>query len=369
MKVAFFIPSLGGGGAERMFARMATYFASLGHAVDMVLMNAAKVEYRDELSDAVRIVDLKMPRLWTSLLAFRHYLKHEKPDVVISAMPLANGIAAWARRLTRYAPPVVLTEHNAVSLAFGDLDVPRYRPLMWVIRPSYRFADAIVAVAGGVAKRLRTVPGVKNDRIHVIYNPAWCPEMEVQAREQISHPWLLQKDVPVVVAIGRLEAQKDFATLLNAFAKIRKKRQVRLVLLGEGSLRASLERLAQELGVSDDLSMPCFVENPVAYLSRAIVFVLSSLHEGLPTVLIEAMTCATPVVCTDCPSGPAEILEGGRYGPQVPVGDAYALAAAIERQLAKPTPPDLLRARAREFSVEVSAGAYLKLIEDLCARA
>lgn len=368
LHISLLIPSLHGGGAERMFVRMATHFADLGHRVELVLMNVVKMEYRDELSSRVRIVDLQTPRLWTSLPAFRHYMIREKPDVVISAMPLANGIAAWAKRLTGSASQVILTERNAISLAFGDLDVPRYRPLMWAIRRSYRFADALVGVSLGVAERLQTVPGVSQDRVHVIYNPAWRPDMEGLAREPVPHPWLMQRDLPVIIAIGRLEAQKDFPTLLRAFAKVRKKREARLVLLGEGSLRRSLEALARELGVADDLSMPGFKTNPFAHLARADLFVLSSAHEGFGNVLVEAMASGTPVVSTDCPSGPAEILDGGRYGPLVPVGDANALAIAIEQELDNPTPAELLKARASKFSVEASANAYLKLAEDLCAR-
>lgn len=365
MKLALFIPSLGGGGAERMFARLATQFAGLGHEVDLVLMTSDGIAYRDEQSDAVRIVDLQRPRLWTSFFAFRRYLAREKPDVVISAMPLANAIAAWSRRLAKTATPVILTEHNAVSLAFGDCDVPRYRPLVWAARSSYRFADAAVGVSSGVAARLRTVPGVRAAKVHVIHNPAWSKDMEERALEPVQHPWLVERGVPVIIGIGRLEAQKDFGTLLRAFAKCRLDREVRLLLLGEGSQRAQLEALARELGIADDLSMPGFVENPFACMGRATLLVLSSIHEGLPTVLIEAMACGTPVVSTDCPSGPTEILGGGRYGQLARVGDAAALAAAILAELDEPTPAERLKARARDFSVEASAAAYLKLIENL----
>lgn len=367
MRISLFIPSLRGGGAERMFVRMATRFANLGHRVDIVLMTCDTMTYQDELSPDVRIIDLKTPRLWTSLPAFRHYLKLERPDMVISAMPLANGIAAWATRLLKSPPGLILTEHNAISLAFGDLDIPRYRPLIWAIRPSYRFADVIVGVSAGVGERLRMVPGVGMDKVHVIYNPAWLPEMEQRALEPAPHSWLSQQDIPVLLGIGRLEPQKDFATLFNAFARVHRKRHVRLILLGEGSLRASLEHLAQTLGISGDVLMPGFMENPFAYLSRSSVFVLSSIHEGFGNVLVEAMACGTPVVSTDCPSGPAEILGGGRYGPLVPVGDAEALATAIETQLDHPTPVDLLKARAREFSVEAAAAAYLELSERVVA--
>jgi glycosyltransferase involved in cell wall biosynthesis len=362
VNLCLFIPSLRGGGAERMFVRMATRFAHLGHHVDIVLMSAKGAEYCDELSPEVRLVDLQTPRLWTSLPAFRRYVKRERPHAVISAMPLANGIAAWAKQSLKRPPILILTEHNAVSLAFGDFDVPRYRPLMWAIRSSYRFADALVGVSRGVADRLRRMPAVKVDRTHVIYNPAWHASMEARALEPVSHPWLVERTDPVVLAVGRLEAQKDFATLLRAFALLRQRRPVRLIIMGEGSQRPQLEQLAQALGIDHDVSMAGFTENPFAFMARANVFVLSSIHEGFGNVVVEAMACGTPVVSTDCPSGPSEILDGGRYGPLVPGGEPVALSAAIEQQLDHPTPAAALRARAREFSVEASADAYLKLI-------
>lgn len=365
-KIAFFIPSLRGGGAERMFARMATHFTELGHSVDMVVMSSANSEYQEELSEKVRMVDLKTPRLWTSLPAFRRYCLEEKPDVVISAMPLANGIAAWVMRLMKAPPRLVITEHNAISMAFGDLDVPKYRPLMWLIRPSYRWADAAVGVSEGVAKRLRRMAGLAPNRVYSIPNPAWAPDIETHANSAAStHGWLEDKRVPIIISAGRMEAQKDFANLLRAFSKVRSRRLAKLVIIGEGSQRRQLEALAIELGIDQDLAMPGFQKNPFVWFAKADVYGMSSIHEGLPTVLIECMACGTPVVSTDCPSGPSEILEGGVYGPLVPVGDHAALAEAIEQQLDNPISVDWLKARAREFSIEASCSAYWDLIENL----
>lgn len=365
LRICLFLPSLGGGGAERVFARLAMQLVRRGHSVAIVLMTSAQMEYREEMSSAVRIVDLKRPRLWTSLPTFRRYLLREKPDVVISAMPLANGVAAWAVRLSRRASILLLTEHNAVSMAFGDLAVRRYRPLMWAIRPSYRFADALVGVSEEIGRRLCRMRGVDRGKVNVIYNPAWHPSIEAQAAEAVSHPWLNDGGVPVVIAVGRLEKEKDFHSLLVAFALLRRRRPARLMVLGEGSQRKALERLAAELEITNDFSMPGFVANPFALMARADVFVLSSVHEGLPTVLVEAMACGTAVVSTDCPSGPSEILDGGLYGPLVPVGDCGAMATAIGQQIDDPMPAERLRARAREFATETSTDAYLTLIASL----
>ena len=172
------------------------------------------------------------------------------------------------------------------------------------------------------------------------------------------HPWLDGSDIPVVIAAGKLKPQKDFETLLRAFALVQAKRNARLIILGRGPKKQALRELATELGISDCFQLPGHVRNPYAYFSRAAVFVLSSAWEGLPNVLIEAMACGCSVVSTDCPSGPFEILEEGAVGRLVPVGDATAMAKAIIESLDNPTRKDVLLARARAFSYEEAISAY-----------
>lgn len=368
MRISLLIPSLAGGGAERMFVSTANRLAEQGHKIDLVLMTSSDAQYVLDLSSAVRIVDLRRPRLWTSPPALRQYIVRERPDVVISAMPLANAIAASVLHTVIHRPILILTEHSAVSLAFGDCNTPRYWPLMQIIRHSYQLADAVVGVSKGVADRVRQMPGVRSDNVHSIYNPVWRPEIAVRAMEPPVGSFPDEKGNPVVIAAGRLEPVKDFHTLLKAFALLRHSRKASLVILGEGSLRGDLERHARDLNISQDLMMPGFVENPWAYFSRSDVFVLSSTHEGFGNVLVEAMACGTPVVSTDCPSGPAEVLEGGRYGSLVAAGDYVAMAAAIGAMIDCPTPAEALRARATEFSVEAAVDAYLELLDSVTAR-
>ena len=178
------------------------------------------------------------------------------------------------------------------------------------------------------------VTGIPRERIKVIFNPSVVgTEVAEKAKAPLDHPWFEPGQPSVVVAVGRLQEQKDYATMIRAFAQVRKARPVRLLILGEGKERPMLEALIEELGLQEDVGLPGFVMNPYAYLARASLFVLSSRWEGLPTVLIEALCCGTPVVSMDCPSGPREILRGGEYGRLVPVGDAEALARAIEKTL------------------------------------
>ena len=200
------------------------------------------------------------------------------------------------------------------------------------------------------------------ERIRTVYNPVVSADLDRKARESPPHPWFDDRPCPVILAIGRMKKVKDFSTLLRAFARLLVQRPARLIVLGEGRLRPSLQSLAWELGIAERVDFPGFQENPYAFLAKADLFVLSSRHEALPTVLIEAMACGCPVVSTDCPSGPREILEDGRLGPLVPVGDTEALAKAMARVLDEPPSRDLLRERASFFSVERAVERYERLL-------
>jgi glycosyltransferase involved in cell wall biosynthesis len=186
------------------------------------------------------------------------------------------------------------------------------------------------------------------------------PELYRLAEEPLDHPWFAPGQPPVILGVGRLEPQKDFATLLRAFSTVHADRPCRLVILGEGGQRRELQALAAELGIAADLAMPGFVTNPYAYLRHASLFAFSSRWEGFGNALVEALAVGTPVVSTDCPDGPSEILEGGRFGPLVPVGDHAALADAMRLVLDGPPAPDQLRAAAQRYTQEVSATAYLE---------
>lgn len=281
---------------------------------------------------------------------------------VLAGMPIANAAAILGRALSGTKTPVILSEHNARSLVFGDLDLPRHRPLVWATRYAYRFAERIIAVSHGVAERLVAAAGVEEHRIAMIHNPCWTADMVHLAAKPVRSPWALNEGPPIILAAGRLENQKDFATLISAFAMVLKKRPARLLILGEGSLREKLQAQIEAAGLSTHVLLAGFQDNPFAFMSKASVFVLSSVHEGFGNVLVEAMAVGTPVVSTDCPSGPSEILDGGRYGPLVPVGDAPALAVAIASVLDNPTRADVLQRRAKDFSLDAAADAYMRVL-------
>jgi glycosyltransferase involved in cell wall biosynthesis len=297
------------------------------------------------------------------LPALVRYLRDEHPRVVISALNYVNVVTLWARSLSRVDVPVIVSEHNTPSVLRLVSHKRRARLMPRLTRHFYRWADRIVAVSEGVAQDLTRSLGIDPERIEVIYNPVITPELRERARAAVDHPWLVAGAPPLIVAVGRMAAQKDYPLLLRAFEQVRRKRAARLMILGDGPLRDRLQAQAKEMGISDAVSMPGFVDNPLAFVSRASLFALSSRCEGLPTVLIEALYCGTPIVSTDCPSGPREILKAGRYGRLVPVGDADALSAAMENALRErpPAPPE---ESWKPYTVDHAVDGFCRLLSD-----
>ncbi len=275
-------------------------------------------------------------------------------------------MAVWAARLAGLPVRVLVSERNPPSIALGGSRRWRRRYLPGLMARTYPLADAVVAVSQGVAADLSAITGLPLNRIVTIYNPVVGDEIAALARAPAPHSWFAPGQPPVVLAAGRIADQKDYPTLIRAFADLRARRLARLVILGEannqskaGDQRAVLLDLARELGVAPDVGLLGYVANPYAYMARATVFVLSSKFEGFGNALVEAMACGCAVVSTDCPGGPREILDAGRYGDLVPVGDSAAMAAAIERAIDGHRVAASVRDRAARFTASAAADAYL----------
>jgi glycosyltransferase involved in cell wall biosynthesis len=328
--------------------------------VDLIL---AKREgpYVSEVHENVNVVDLKAGGVLKSLPALIRYLRKAQPAALLSAMDHSNIIALWANRLARVQARVVVSVHDTLSMSVKHSN-NRARLIPYIARWCYGWADGVVAVSRGVADNLSNTIKLPRERIRVIYNPVVVPELSQMAREPVEHTWFRDGGLPVVLGAGRLTAQKDYPTLLRAFSLVIKARPARLLILGEGEERASLEAMVRDLGLKDVVDLPGFVKNPYAYMSKAAVFALSSAWEGFGNVLVEAMAVGTPVVATNCPSGPAEILENGKYGQLVKVNNAEAMAEGILAQLDRPTNSEVLQHRAREFSYDEIADQYLELL-------
>jgi glycosyltransferase involved in cell wall biosynthesis len=246
----------------------------------------------------------------------------------------ANVTLLAARRISRYRGRVVVVEQNTLSLAAVHGKSRRDRLMPRLVGRFYPWADYVVGVSEGVVDDLVQYADLGPEKMRVVFNPIVSDDLTEKARAALDHPWFADGSPPVLVAAGRLRPQKDFPTLLRAFAQVAAGRPARLLILGEGPERARLESLVAELGLDDAVQLPGATSNPYAYMARAAAFVLSSRWEGLPTVLVEALACGAPIVSTDCPSGPREILAGGRYGMLVPVEDVDALAGALAAALA-----------------------------------
>lgn len=360
-KISLYLPSLRGGGAERVMLNLACGFAESGHAVDLVLARA-EGPYLNAVPDNVRVVDLKASRVLKSLPGLVRYLQRERPFILLSALVHANITALWARKIFRIPTRIVISVHNTLSISLQSTASVRDRLIPLCTRIFYPWADLVIAVSRGVAEDLLCLTNLSSDKVKVIYNPVVTPELMKKAREPLNHPWFTQREIPVILGVGRLNKAKDFPTLINAFKIVRKQRPARLLILGEGEERSSLEALIRDLGLSEEVQLYGFDDNPYRYMSRASVFALSSVYEGFGNVLVEAMACGCPVVSTDCPGGPAEILGNGAYGPLVPVGDAAALAEKIIDTINIPPDPDLLKQRASMFSIRRICSQYLEVI-------
>lgn len=333
-RLTIFLPALYGGGAERTMLNLAEGIAGRGHNVDLVLAQA-EGPYLAQVPESVRIVDLgegsivNRNRTLTRLPSLIRYLRDVQPDAMLSALSRANLVAIFARRIAGTPERVVVNQQNTVSKDAPNFPDRLGRQAPRLAKYIYRWADSVVGVSQGVVDDLVDSVGVPQDLVKVIFNPGITPELRKKAQAPLDHPWFQPGEPPVVVAVGRLSMQKDFPNLITAFARLRQSRPARLLILGEGDQRRMLEKLAGDLGVEQDVALPGFVENPYPYIVNASVYVLSSLWEGLPTVLVEALYCGPPIVATDCPSGPREILRNGDFGRLVPVGDPEVLAEAI----------------------------------------
>jgi glycosyltransferase involved in cell wall biosynthesis len=362
--IALLLPSLAGGGAERMTINLARGLAESGHRVDLVLAQAVG-PYRDLVPSSVRRIDLGRRQMVAALWPLVRYLRRERPRALLAAMNHASIVALWAARLAGTGTPVIAGVRSQLSVEARRSPLLGDRLMPLLARVFFPWARAVVAVSAGVAEDLRTRIGLDATLIRVINNPVVTPDLAELAAEVPSHPWLAEPSLPVILGAGRLTPQKDFSTLIRAFAHVRATRPARLVIIGEGPERRALEALVDRLDLADSVALPGFQSNPFACMRAASLFVLSSAWEGLPGVLIQAMACGTPVVSTDCPSGPREILDvgGTPLGALVPVGDSRALADAMLNALAAPPAADILRRRAADFSMAKVAEQYLELLD------
>jgi glycosyltransferase involved in cell wall biosynthesis len=326
--VSILLPSLRGGGAERVMLNIGKGLSEDSCKIEYVLVKATG-SFLKQVPTECRVIDLGARKALTALPSLIRYLKSQKPTVVLSSLPHINLTAIFAVLIARTNTKVVLIEHNTLSQSMAHSSRKVDRLLPYLMRIFYRFSDHIVAVSNGVAVDLEQMLRLPKGRLSVIYNPVITPDLLEKSNRPIAHPWYQKRRTPVILAIGRLTQAKCFDLLLRSFQKARLQEDANLIILGEGPDRKALEALTNKLNLRDHVQLPGFVDNPYQYIKNSNLFVLSSLWEGLPTVLIEALYLGVPIISTDCPSGPKEILKNGRWGTLIPMKDADALTTAI----------------------------------------
>ncbi|WP_374276690.1 glycosyltransferase [Azonexus sp.] len=355
--IAIFIPNVKGGGAERVMVTLANTFASSGHRVDL-LLGSAEGEYLSEVASAVNIVNFNVRRAVSCLFPLLKYLREKKPDAILSALNYINIISIIAHKLARSTSRLVVSERNTlVCLKCGWVNKLIYH-LISILYPA---ANSVISVTKEGAVELIDAFNLSSEKVYSISNPLEVNRIKELSKSPFSHPWLESNQPPIVLAVGRLSPQKNFSALIQAFSILRSQRLAHLVILGEGPLRGKLESQINDLGLQNDVLMPGFVENPFKWMARCKIFVLSSDHEGYPNVLIQAMACGAKIISTNCPTGPYEILEGGRLGTLVAVGDVVALGAAMIKEIDSNVVPDY-SVKLLENSPQGISGQYISAI-------
>ncbi len=357
-RIAFFLATSGHSGVDRIAAHLLPALARRGYQVDLLTVRRHG-PYLEPVHSNLRVIRFSTNHVYSALFHLVRYLKDCQPLVLLSDKDRVCRTALLARTIARVKTRLFFRQGTTISMDLASRG-PMDRLLQTVsLRYLYRFAEKVIVPSEGAAWDLASYARLGLEQIRVVPSPVVTRELLEGEQPLPDHPWY-RDSVPIVIGVGELCARKDFATLIKAFARVRQKRPLRLIILGRGRQRERLLDLCQKLGVSEDVSLPGFVKNPYPYVAHARVFAFSSRWEGLGFALIEALALGTPVVSTDCPHGPREILANGRYGPLVPVGDAGALAQALERILDSPPQKEHLREAVRPYEVEVSATAYLE---------
>lgn len=358
-KIAIFLPSLSDGGAEKVMVSLANNFASKFYSVDLLLVSQEGV-YFNMLSDEVRLINLDKSRAIYVVPRILKYLKNERPDVLLSALTHTNVIALICKVLCLRKIRVVVSERSIISnstLLSGNC---LYLINKSILKLLYPLADSIIAISKGCAKDLVETLKISNKKIVVINNPLIKDSnININDSNEDKINLSLQHNNNLIIAVGRLKKVKNFPLLIKAFDIVRKTVPSSLIILGEGPERNNLEKLIKELHLEKSISLPGFVNNPIDYMKKSEVFVSSSSWEGFGNVIVEAMSVGLKIVSVDCPGGPREILEDGKWGKLVPLNNVSLLADAIKKIIDEEVKYDV-KLRASHFNINDIADKYLQ---------
>lgn len=360
--ISIYLPSFDSSGITRLYFNLIPFFIVAGFSVILVV-DVVEGNLKDYIPEGVKVIEFRTNKFTKTFPLLLKFLRDAKPDIVISAHKHKNIIIIWAMRILKSDTIHVLTNHTPVypsilvDRSIGNIALPILYKLF------VRYADCLVAVSNGIADELR-LKYVKNKKINVILNGVITDDFNHRLGEQYYHPWLIEdRTWTTFVSIGRLEPEKDFETLLISFADFLRQHDGRLIIFGEGRLRNKLQKLIIDKGISDYVDLPGFVENILPALRMSNAFVMSSIIEGWPLALAEAIAVGVSSISTDCPYGPSEILEEGKFGILVPVEDWRELSLAMSKIVEKPFLTPDLQGRGKNFTVAYCAKQYLELFD------
>lgn len=367
LKISFYTLQLGNQPIVHGNIKFADYLLAKAFPNAKIQFVAHEIEdsWRDIDGRDSEVILLRSRKIMEKIRDFRKYLLEDRPDIVFASGPIMGAVSIFSKLSLGSKAKIVLHLHNVTSIYMGkQKTIFDRRGIRVFFKLFSKRLFRIICVSKGVSRDFCEWIGVKCDNIITIYNPVRT-RCEVDHLKATSpHAWLEHKELPVIVMVNRLSYEKDIATSLRSIGALTDRMKVRLIVVGKGDLLDELKSLAAELGISDYVDFYGFSSNPFYFFDRADLFLISSIYEGFGNVIVEAMSSGCPVVATDCPGGPREILDNGKYGELVPVGDSAALAAAIERSLSREHDTEALRVRAKEFSIDVQGRIFEKVVVD-----
>jgi glycosyltransferase involved in cell wall biosynthesis len=366
-EIAFYLPNLEGGGAERAIVTVANQLAAGGIRIELVVGNAVG-PYLAEITPAVSFVEIGASSKLGSIVGLLKYLRSRKPPCIMSALDLPNLQLIAAAKLARYRGRLLISQRATIGPAYDDISPLHRQAYLTAIRFAYPLADMIISNSRAAATELHEKFGLAKDRIITIQNQIDAKQVTRLSREPLDDSWMAGGGAATIISVGSLTQRKDMGTLIRALAVVRQTRDVRLVILGEGQERSPLEELTGRLGLQRAVYLPGFDANPYRWMKQSDMLVSASRAEGFPNVIVEALALGMKVIATDCPGDTADILGYGRWGRIVPVGDAAALAKAILESL-DDTSPSEGRKRVADFAPEKTINAYLRALMPHRARA
>ena len=368
-KISFFLPKLTYGGAERVIIDIANNLSKRGYLIDIVLAKGGNT-YIDEINPSINVVNLNSKSTFLSFFPLSRYIKNSSPDGIISALSHANCIVLLAKKIINHNTKIVVSERNISYLHTRNKIGFKRILLDWLIKYLYPEAKCIVTVSEGVRQSIISTYKFKEDQVRCILNPIDFKKINKLKSESILNSEIINElkseNKKLILSVGSLTAQKNYSLLIKSFKIVSEKVNCKLIILGEGPERANLNELCRNLKIdSKSISLPGFIANPFPYMKVSDLYVLSSLWEGLPNVLIQALACNCKIISTDCDAGPREILEDGKWGRLTKVNDINSLANAMIEELSEKNQKysNLKMGSLNRFNIDKVTNQYLEALE------